>query len=101
MQPRHDHIPKLYLPRHIPINCIREFAAEENKNREAKELQEKIIITLLKLESMLFLRIWVEYPPTPPPPAPTVCVAAATSGIISVAPTTTPLLLLGLWWLLL
>ena len=40
-------------------------------------MAEEIIITLLKLESMLFLRIWVEYPP-PAPPA-----TAATSRSIS------------------
>lgn len=43
-------------------------------------IAEKIIITLLKLESMLFLRIWVEYPPAP------LSDVAATSGIISATP---------------
>lgn len=44
-------------------------------------IAEKIIITLLKLESMLFLRSWVEYPP-----APLLSDVAATSGIISATP---------------
>lgn len=44
-------------------------------------IAEKIIITLLKLESMLFLRSWVEYPP-----APLLSAVAATSGIISATP---------------
>lgn len=51
------------------------FRKERNQRQTSAT---EIIITLLKLESMLFLRIWVEYPPPPPvaasapktPPAP-------------------------------
>lgn len=50
------------------------------KENKRKTQQIKSIITLLKLESMLFLRIWVEYPP---PPLAAAAVTAATSDHIS------------------
>lgn len=66
----------------IVVGLIYIIIARRRKQKQSgyQGIAEKIIITLLKLESMLFLRIWVEYLPAP------LSDVAATSGIISATP---------------